>query len=160
MDGSRAEPLRPLPARWWAICVSGDLDLATGPQLDTRIARAVAQHPSDGLVLDLSAVTFVDCAGLRPLLRARNVLGQRLCLRAVPPLVLRLMVLADVARTLRILPAAQAWPAGADPGRCGILLDDLLEPRPLRPVLRLPVRHLADVPASDLADVPASDTVS
>lgn len=39
---------------WWTLFVSGDLDLATGPDLDLRIDRALALHPSEGLILDLS----------------------------------------------------------------------------------------------------------
>ena len=113
--------------------MSGELDLATGPGLDALIGRAMAQRHGDGLVLDLSGVTFMDCAGLRPVLRGRDRLGHRLCLRAVPARVLRLLILADVAGSLRILPGEQSWPAEADPGRCGISLGDLFDHRPARP---------------------------
>ncbi len=54
-----------------------DLDLSTGPQLDSRLNRAMTLHDGDGLVLDLSDVPFMDCAGLVPVLRARNALGDR-----------------------------------------------------------------------------------
>ena len=118
--------------------MSGELDLATGPGLDARIGRAMAQRHKDGLVLDLSGVTFMDCAGLQPILRGRNRLGHRLCLRAVPARVLRLLILADVVGSLRILPGEQSWPAEADPGRCGIILDDLFDHRPARPAGQLP----------------------
>ena len=137
LDATGTQPGSP-PDRWWALHVSGELDLATGPGLDARMGCAVAQRHGDGLVLDLSTVTFVDCAGPRPVLRGRNRLGQRLCLRAVPAQMLRLLLLAELAGNLRILPGEHLWPAEADPGRCGIILDDLFDHRPARPVVRLP----------------------
>jgi len=118
------------PPRWWVLHVSGDLDLLTGPDLDARVGRATALHRGDGLVLDLSNVPFMDCAGLSPVLRARNRLGSRLCLRGLQPRVWRLLQLAGVADQLRILPAADRWPAEADPHRCRVVLDDLLDHRP------------------------------
>jgi len=118
------------PNRWWVLFVSDELDLVTGPGLDARIGRAMAPRHGDGLILDLSGVTFIDCAGLRPILRGRNRLGHRLCLRAVPEPVLRLLLLADVAGSLRILPTEHLWPAEADPERCRTVLDDLLDHRP------------------------------
>ena len=111
------------PSRWWAVQVDGDLDLATGPGLDTRLRRLAAEHPGDGIVLDLSTVDFMDCAGLRPLLRARARLGRRFCLRAPSPRVLRFLVIAEVVDSLRILPAPDAWPAEAEPLRCVPMTD-------------------------------------
>jgi len=142
LDATGTPPGSP-PDRWWVLHVSGELDVATAPDLDARMGRAVALRHGDGLVLDLSAVTFVDCAGLRPVLRGRNRLGRRLCLRAVPARVLRLLLLAEVAGSVRILPGERLWPAEADPGRCGIIFDDLFDHRPARPVLRLPRQDLS-----------------
>jgi hypothetical protein len=85
----------------------------------------------------------MDCAGLRPVLRGRNRLGHRLCLRAVPARVLRLLILAEVAGSLRILPGEQSWPAEADLGRCGTVLDDLFDHRPARPATPLPRQDLS-----------------
>jgi anti-sigma B factor antagonist len=49
------------------IMVSGELDLATVPQL----SAAVAEHDDAGLlVLDLTAVTFIDSTGVRALIEA------------------------------------------------------------------------------------------
>jgi anti-anti-sigma factor len=107
-----------LPTRWWAVGPSGDLDLATGPALDASLRQMAAQHRGDGVVLDLSSVTFMDCAGLRPLMRARAQLDDRFCLRAVPPRILRFLTLANVAGSLRILPWLESWPAEAAPQRC------------------------------------------
>jgi anti-anti-sigma factor len=48
----------------------GDLDMLTAPVLRQRVDDALAEHGS--LVIDLSGVTFVDSAGLRALLLARD----------------------------------------------------------------------------------------
>ena len=118
-----------LPHCWWALQFSGDLDIASGPRLDARLRRAMASHDGDGLVLDLSDVPFMDCAGLGPLLRARNALSERFCLTEPGPRVRRLLALAGVTQTLRILPGTDRWPAEADPRRCHVFLDDLLDHR-------------------------------
>ena len=111
------------PHCWWALRINGDLDLSTGPVLDARLDHAIALHDGDGLVLDLSDVPFMDCAGLGPVLRARNSLGERFCLAAPRPRVMRLLDLAGVMHTLRILPRGDLWPAEAEARRCHVLLD-------------------------------------
>jgi hypothetical protein len=97
----------------------------------------VALHHGDGFVLNLSEVPFMDCAGLGPVLRVRNRLGPAFCLRGVQPRVRRLLDLAGVTSSLRILPAADAWPSEADPRHCHVVLDDLFDHRPAQPVVRL-----------------------
>jgi anti-anti-sigma factor len=131
-------PPIPLPLeRWWALHVSGDLDLVSGPDLDARLGRAMALHHGDGLVLNLSGVPFMDCAGLGPVLRARNRLAERFCLSTLRPRVLRLLDLAGVRESLRILPDGGLWPAEADPQHCHVVLDDLFDHRPARPAVHL-----------------------
>jgi anti-anti-sigma factor len=137
MTASDQVVYQPTPPRWWALHVTGELDLATGPHLDARLGRAAARRFGDGLVLDLSAVPFMDCAGLRPLLRAQERLPGRFCLRRPQPLVRRLLDLADVADILRILPDLEPWPAEVDPQRCGVILDDPFDHRLSRPVVTL-----------------------
>ena len=47
------------------VCPSGELDVASAPALRTALARLLGgDHRS--LVMDLSGLTFSDCAGLRP----------------------------------------------------------------------------------------------
>jgi anti-anti-sigma factor len=137
MEGLDVVVPGPLPTHWWALHVSGELDIATAPDLEARLGRALAQHHGAGIVLDLSAVTFLDCAGLRPVIRARNRLAHRLCLRGVHGRVARLMDLADVTDSLRILPDAQPWPPESEPEHRGVVLDDLFDHRPARPVIDL-----------------------
>lgn len=49
------------------LTVSGELDLATGPVLGQRIRRPVFWSDTKCLVVDLSAVTFIDSSGTRAL---------------------------------------------------------------------------------------------
>ena len=110
-----------LPSQWWAVHVSGDLDVATGPALAARLDRILTRRPGDGVVLDLTAVPFMDCTGLRPLLRARARIADRFWLRGPQPPILRLLDLTGLTGTLRILPAHSPWPAEADLLRCGVI---------------------------------------
>jgi len=52
------------------ICLSGELDLGTVPMIEC--ALAAAYRPGTDLVLDLSALTFCDCAGIRMLTRTAH----------------------------------------------------------------------------------------
>jgi anti-anti-sigma factor len=78
--------------------VSGEIDIATEPEVIGVFSTVLADQPR-GVVVDLSGVSFMDCAGLRALstLRAR---GQRVginpVLAAVPAPVTRLLTLADL----------------------------------------------------------------
>ena len=53
------------------IIMSGDLDLATAEEAWNALRFSIAQY-GPRLILDLSELTFLDCAGLRVLLRARE----------------------------------------------------------------------------------------
>lgn len=51
--------------------LSGELDMASGPELDAAVTRVL--QPGQGcVVIDLTAVTFCDASGLSALLRARR----------------------------------------------------------------------------------------
>lgn len=50
--------------------LGGELDLATAPYVAAYLERLV--HPGTHLMLDLSEVTFMDCAGLAPILAAHE----------------------------------------------------------------------------------------
>ncbi|MFE5657631.1 STAS domain-containing protein [Streptomyces sp. NPDC056517] len=52
------------------VVVSGEIDSATAPHLRRSLLAALDAHP-EGVTLDLAAVTFCDCAGLRAFLTAR-----------------------------------------------------------------------------------------
>ena len=51
------------------IAPSGELDIATAPQLEQAISEATSE-PVAELVLDLRALTFMDSTGLRTLAQA------------------------------------------------------------------------------------------
>jgi anti-anti-sigma factor len=90
--------------------LSGELDLASAPQFERALERAMHAHPAR-LVLDLSDLSFLDSCGLRELLGA-----QRACERAGCSLTL---IAGDPARRLfeltglaGRLPLAEQPPAG------------------------------------------------
>ncbi|MFC8718522.1 STAS domain-containing protein [Kitasatospora sp. NPDC057198] len=75
----------------------GEIDADTAPRLRRQLLRGLAAHPE--VVLDLSDVTFMDCAGLRVLVEARGLAdrkGGRLLLRGVGTPVARLLHLTGL----------------------------------------------------------------
>ena len=50
------------------VCPVGELDLATAPILE-RVLESLVEEAS-AVALDLGGLTFVDCAGLRPIRQA------------------------------------------------------------------------------------------
>ncbi len=86
------------------LAVSGELDMATAPQLAAAIAgdeRSRGAPP----VLDLSRLSFMDVAGMRVLLdaarRAKRAGGALVVFNPQPP-IRRLFALTAVDRTLQI----------------------------------------------------------
>ena len=82
------------------VVAEGEVDMFTAPALRARLGRAMGA-PSTVVVLDTSAVTFIDCAGLRELIavRARLVAsGRTLHLRSPSPTVLRLLELTGTTK--------------------------------------------------------------
>lgn len=113
-EGSRVAPLLDASRSVVSVVrVIGEQDFTTGAALRERLKVAATQDPTGVVVVDLAGVTFMDCAGLRPLREARHQLGPRLQLWAVSRPVLRLLRLTgltasfDVADTDAVLlPAA------------------------------------------------------
>jgi anti-anti-sigma factor len=98
------------------IMVSGELDLATV----SRLSAAVAEHDDAGLlVLDLTAVTFIDSTGLRVLIEADRSCarsGSRLVVLAGDGPVRRLLGLCKLDGRLALVtehPSAAAQPDAA-----------------------------------------------
>ncbi|WP_328946199.1 STAS domain-containing protein [Streptomyces sp. NBC_00250] len=54
-----------------SVVVSGEIDHATAPALYRDLEAALRAHP-EGVTLDLAAVTFCDCVGLRAFVAARR----------------------------------------------------------------------------------------
>ena len=90
--------------------VEGELDMASAPELATALEELVAADHRV-LVLDLAAVSFLDCAGMRPIRSALWALRRRggsLVIRHPQPLVERALELAGLGEALdgrRRLPA-------------------------------------------------------
>ncbi|MFI6151123.1 STAS domain-containing protein [Kitasatospora sp. NPDC051170] len=98
----------------------GEIDLDTAPRLRRELERALVEHPM--VVLDLSQVTFMDCAGLGALLRARSQAdhsGRRLVVHGVSRPVARLLKLTGLTRRLVPAPGPAAGKAPATPGPGG-----------------------------------------
>jgi anti-sigma B factor antagonist len=82
------------------LALEGEFDLAATAPLRRRVAGRPA---GADVVLDLRAVTFMDCSLLKELLRADAELraaGRRLWLAATPPGVRRLLALTGAAAAL------------------------------------------------------------
>ncbi|MBW3610310.1 MAG: STAS domain-containing protein [Actinobacteria bacterium] len=87
----------------------GELDVAAGPELWSCLApvlEAGGVHLRT-LVLDLSALDFMDAAGLGVIMRLANKLrstGGSICIRSPRPLVRRVLDLTDVGQVLHVEP--------------------------------------------------------
>jgi anti-anti-sigma factor len=85
--------------------VLGELDLCTAVDLRCAVSAALEQHDPQSLTMDLSALTFADCAGLSVLVWARNCLAERgheLVITGSQPLVRRLLTLTGIDTYLRL----------------------------------------------------------
>ncbi len=83
------------------ITVSGEVDIATATHLREHTSRQLAE-PAELVVLDLTAVSFIDSTGLHALLDAAAQGGTRL--RIVPsPVCLRLFDIAGVRDRLPLV---------------------------------------------------------
>lgn len=94
-------------ARFHAVWVTGEIDIATAPRLRRALERA-APDSSGRVIVDLSEVTFMDCSGLGPLLEAEARLGGQLSLRGVPAEVTALLHLAGLGARFGIADDAAA----------------------------------------------------
>lgn len=84
------------------VTACGEIDIDTAPALGLALLAALRTHRE--VTLDLSEVTFMDCAGLRELVDARNQAdrrGSNLILRGAGAPVLRLLRLTGLDRRLR-----------------------------------------------------------
>lgn len=85
------------------IAVVGEVDIATAPRLRHECERT---HPADieTILLDLTAVTFLDSSGLHALIAAQDHVGERLAI-LISPACERSLELTGLDRTLPILRA-------------------------------------------------------
>ena len=97
MTVDESPPLCALPIDATTVAVSGDVDAYSAPDL----AAALADPNVDRLIL--TAVTFIDAAGLAALLTAHRSRPQGLTLCSPSRCVLRLLDLAGHCSTFRIV---------------------------------------------------------
>ncbi|AXI78092.1 STAS domain-containing protein [Peterkaempfera bronchialis] len=98
------------------VVLRGELDLLTAPGADRLLAEAADSHPGCDLLVDLREVTFADCAGLGPLVRAARRARERggtVTAMVTEPRLLRLLTLTRVAEVVAVLPALD--PSAATP---------------------------------------------
>ncbi|MFF9690332.1 STAS domain-containing protein [Streptomyces sp. NPDC014623] len=98
------------------VALVGELDLDTAPQVREAVTACLAKQPTS-LCLDLTDVTFCDCAGLSALLRARSTVlraGVGLVVEGVGPQLARLLSLIGAEGIL----TGTGTPADTEPARC------------------------------------------
>jgi anti-sigma B factor antagonist len=84
------------------IRVDGEIDLATEPELRAAIAHAIDDGCRD-ITVDLSGVSFMDCAGVNALLWCRKHVGTadgHLSLGQVSPCAARILTLTGLDHEL------------------------------------------------------------
>ena len=96
------------------LVLSGEVDLLTAPVLRSRLHQAASG--AGELVVDLSAVTFMDCAGLEPRLEARTYLRGRMSLRGIPWSIVQILRVTGLLTTFTILDAVESG-GGAEQDR-------------------------------------------
>jgi anti-anti-sigma factor len=91
------------------LVLEGEFDLAAVPALQAQL-EAARERTRRGVVLDFSAVSFVDSSGLRELLRARGAYrdeGKGFALAALQPSVIRLLELTGVTDAITTAPTLE-----------------------------------------------------
>ncbi|MDQ1374886.1 MAG: anti-sigma factor antagonist [Actinomycetota bacterium] len=85
--------------------VSGDIDVATAPQLWRELEPQL--DTTRHVVVDLSKVSFIDSTGVGTIIRAVNVLrdrGQRLTVRSPTPMTKTVFETVGLTRLLDVEP--------------------------------------------------------
>jgi anti-anti-sigma factor len=87
------------------LVLSGELDIATAPLLDSAIQTAEAGSAAR-ILLDIADVPFIDSSGLRALIRAADRSasdGGRIAITNAGPQAMRLFMLSGATRRLPIV---------------------------------------------------------
>ncbi len=86
-----------------AVCVGGDVDMATAPQVADALTQAATTTPPTDVVVDLAACTFLDSSGLSALLegaRAARAAGRGYAIRGANEQIVRLVELTSLTDEL------------------------------------------------------------
>ena len=87
------------------VTVAGEVDVASGPELQHAIEGALTDSDKRDLVIDLREVGFIDVAGMRTLLVAHDraqKAGRRLLVINVPAPARRLLELTQADKILNL----------------------------------------------------------
>jgi anti-sigma B factor antagonist len=95
------------------VAVAGEIDICTAPAVTAYLLDAADTSSNDGsdLVVDLSAVTFMDASGLTALLRADHQAqraGERLRLAAPTARITRLLAITHLDLYFNLYPTSEA----------------------------------------------------
>ena len=85
------------------LAVSGEVDLDTADQLAQAGLRAIAEHSTRTLVVDLQEVTFMDSTGLKAMLTMRDgatKAGTRMLLRNISAQVQKILTITALDQVL------------------------------------------------------------
>jgi anti-anti-sigma factor len=105
--------------------LSGELDLCSADDLHRAVGTVLEQHDPQSLTMDLSALTFADCAGLSVLVWARDCLAERgleLVVTGSQPIVRRLLAVTGLTAYLGLRATDRQAPrlaAAPPPSRAG-----------------------------------------
>ena len=89
---------------WTRVSLAGELDLAAGGVLERHLREA--QSRTGWIVLDLRALTFIDCTGLRSVLAGRRRAterGHRFEVLCVPGQVARMLSVSGVDQMVDVV---------------------------------------------------------
>ena len=89
------------------VCVvrlSGELDVATAPELDARISGVLDEH-AGGVVVDLTPLSFLDSKGLACFLRAASRHPGRIAIASPRERITRLFQATGLAERLQVRPS-------------------------------------------------------
>lgn len=97
------------------VMARGEIDLDTAPSLERALADALRAYRE--VVLDLTYVTFMDCAGLNVLVAARrqaDLHGRRFAVHGAGCAVARLLEITGMDQHLTVVPEVFAPTPGAE----------------------------------------------
>jgi anti-sigma B factor antagonist len=117
-SGSTLSPYAPFsvevePAEWGvvAVVVGGEIDMASSPEFEAALTRAVRDRDARALIVDLTAVTFIDSSGVSSLVRAlekQRFAGGALAIVSNDSRVSTIFEISRLDRVLRLFPSRDA----------------------------------------------------
>jgi anti-sigma B factor antagonist len=94
----------------YAVVVEGEADMCTAPQFQSSLLAALALGAT-GIVVDLTATSFIDSTALRILITAEKSLlerGGHLAVVCIDPAIMKVFEITGLDRVLTILPTREA----------------------------------------------------